>query len=130
MARQLDRVLHHLCQVTLRHGGPTDAELMRHYLDERDGAAFAALMRRHGPMVLGVCRRLLGHAHDAEDAFQATFLVLARKAASVVPRESVGNWLYGVAYHTALKAQAAAARRRAKEKQVTVMPEPQVVQED
>src|SRR5207237_10185726 len=65
----------------------------------------------------GVCRRILHNAHDAEDAFQATFLVLVKKAASLLPRATVGNWLYGVAYHTALKARAAEAKRRAKETQ-------------
>src|SRR5262249_49915225 len=78
---------------------------------------FAALLRRHGPMVWGVCRRLLPCTHDAEDAFQATFLVLVRKADSVVPRGRVGNWLYGVAYRTALEARSAASRRRARELQ-------------
>jgi RNA polymerase sigma factor (sigma-70 family) len=75
-------------------------------------------------MVWGVCRRLLANHHDAEDAFQATFLVLVRKAASIVPREMVGNWLYGVANQTALKARALAAKRRTREKQVVAMPEP------
>jgi RNA polymerase sigma factor (sigma-70 family) len=80
-------------------------------------------------MVWGVCRRLLGH-HDAEDAFQATFLVLVRKAASVVPRELVGNFLYGVAHQTTLQARRTAARRRAREVQVTVMPDTEAVQQD
>jgi RNA polymerase sigma factor (sigma-70 family) len=77
-------------------------------------------------MVLGVCRRVLTNAEDAEDAFQATFLVLVRKGASVRPREMVGNWLYGVAYRTALEARGAIARRRAIEKQVQAMPHPAI----
>src|SRR5262249_46858507 len=95
----------------------------------REESAFAALLRRHGPMVWGVCRRLLPY-HEAEDAFQATFLVLVKKAASVKPRELVGNWLYGVAHQTALKARATAARRRGREKQVAAMPEPEAAQRD
>src|SRR5262245_40769793 len=94
-------------------GGMTDGQLLECFLARREEAAFAALVRRHGPMVLGVCRRVLHNAHDAEDAFQATFLVLVRKAASFLPRRALGNWLYGVAHHTALKARAAAVRRRA-----------------
>src|SRR5207247_1473610 len=73
---------------------------------------FEALVRRHGPMVLGICRRVLGDVHEADDAFQAAFLVLLRRAASVVPRESVGNWLYGVAFRTALEARTNRSRRR------------------
>jgi RNA polymerase sigma factor (sigma-70 family) len=102
----------------------SDGRLLDRYLAMRDDAAFAALVRRHGPMVWGVCRRILGHAHDAEDAFQAAFIILVRKAGAIKPREAVGNWLYGVACHTALKARTACTRVRAKEKQVTSMPEP------
>jgi DNA-directed RNA polymerase specialized sigma24 family protein len=109
----LGRVLDRLRRAALARdgGGRDDGELLDAFIARRDGAAFAALVRRHGPMVLGVCRRLLRHDADAEDAFQATFLVLVKKAASVVPRELVGHWLYGVAYRTALKARAVAAGR-------------------
>src|SRR5436309_1355461 len=102
--------------------GLRDSELLGRYVDRRDDAALAALVRRHGPMVWGVCRRLLGH-HDAQDAFQATFIVLASKAASVTPREMVANWLYGVARQAALQARRAVARRRAREVQVPQMPD-------
>src|SRR5262249_3458856 len=90
------RVIEHLRKVVLSDGaGIGDGELLGRFIERHDGAALAALVKRDGPMVWGVCRRLLGH-HDAEDAFQATFIVLVRKAASVMPRGMVGNWLYGV----------------------------------
>jgi RNA polymerase sigma factor (sigma-70 family) len=95
--------------------GLTDAQLLGRFVADRDESAFEALVRRHGPMVLGVCRRLAGHAHDAEDAFQVTFLVLARKAGSIDMRELLGNWLYGVACRTARKARVAGTRRRSRE---------------
>src|SRR5438046_2345131 len=88
-----------------------DSELLRRFVDERDEAAFAALVERHGPMVLRVCRRVLDHAQDAEDAWQATFLVLARRATSVRRRGSVASWLFGVAARTARKLRASRSRR-------------------
>lgn len=95
----------------------SDAHLLERFAIERDAAAFEILMQRFGPMVFGVCRRILGDVHAAEDAFQATFLVLARKAPSLSRRSLVGNWLYGVAYRTAQRARADAARRHAHERQ-------------
>jgi RNA polymerase sigma-70 factor (ECF subfamily) len=121
---QPDGVLPHLRRAQLRRDGAglPDAELLECYLASRDEAAFEALLRRHGPMVLGVCRRVLRNEADAHDAFQATFLVFVRKAASIVPRARVGNWLYGVAHKTALKAKAMNRQRRAKEMQAPVLP--------
>jgi len=96
----------------------SDGELLERYVRGREPAPFEVLVRRHGPMVLAVARRVLGNEADAEDAFQATFLVLVRKAAAIVPRGMVGNWLYGVAHTTALKARAMERNRRAREKTV------------
>jgi RNA polymerase sigma factor (sigma-70 family) len=107
----------------------TDGQLLECFVSRRDEAAVAALVRRHGPMVWGVCRRVLRDHQDAEDAFQATFLVLVRRAAAISPREMVGNWLYGVARQTALKARAAGARRQAREKQLNQGPEPEAQSE-
>jgi RNA polymerase sigma factor (sigma-70 family) len=103
--------------------GRSDAQLLADFLRDRDPAAVAAIVRRHGPMVWGVCRRALGH-HDAEDAFQATFLVLARRAETIRPGGLLGNWLYGVARRTALKAKALADKRRTREATVDDLPEP------
>src|SRR5215467_14829699 len=126
---QTSKVIRHLRKAVLLQDGAglTDGQLLGCFIERRDEAAFAALVKRHGPMVWGVCRRLLGH-HDAEDAFQATFIVLVRKAASVRPREMVGNWLYGVARQAALQARSA-ARRRAREIQVTQMPDTEAPQD-
>jgi RNA polymerase sigma factor (sigma-70 family) len=130
LASPMNGVIRHLRQAVLPDGaGPGDGDLLDGFIECHDEAAFAALVRRHGPMVWGVCRRLLGR-HDAEDAFQATFLVLVRKAAAVVPRDRVGSFLYGVAHQTALHARRTAARRRAREVQVTAMPDPQAVPQD
>jgi RNA polymerase sigma factor (sigma-70 family) len=94
----------------------TDAQLLERFATQKDAAAFEALLARHGPLVWGLCRRLLREPHDAEDAFQATFLVLARRAAAIRRPEAVGSWLYGVAYHLAHKLRARAATRRASER--------------
>jgi RNA polymerase sigma factor (sigma-70 family) len=99
----------------------TNQQLLERFTRLRDEAAFAALVRRYGPMVLGVCRRVLSHVQDAEDAFQATFLVLVRKAGTIARPELLGNWLYGVAYRIAKKAKAHAARRSTDERQAKSM---------
>jgi RNA polymerase sigma-70 factor (ECF subfamily) len=117
-------VLRHLRRVALLQArdGLSDGALLDSFISGREEAAFEVLLRRHAPMVLGVCRRVLGNVHDADDAFQATFLVLVRKAASVRPRDMVGHWLYGVAYRTALKARAMNAKRRAQEQRAAELP--------
>src|SRR5262245_17671571 len=99
-----------------------DGRLLRRFLTHRDETAFAALLYRHGPMVLGVCRRVLGDSPDAEDAFQATFLVLATKAGSIQRMGSVGSWLHGVAARLARQVISSTARRRAHEREATAMP--------
>src|SRR5262249_50988975 len=102
-------------RIAARLAADTDGQLLARFLDHRDEAASAALAWRHGPMVLRTCRRVIGNAADADDAFQATFVVLLRRAHSLACRACVGNFLYGVAFHTALKAKAMAAKRRTKE---------------
>jgi RNA polymerase sigma factor (sigma-70 family) len=108
----------------------SDAQLLACFIENRDEAAFAALVRRHGPMVFGVCRRVLRNHCDAEDAFQATFLVLVRKAASLASRELLANWLYRVAYQTAAKARTMVCKRRKREMQMAEMPEPETPPQD
>ncbi|HEV3118253.1 MAG TPA: sigma-70 family RNA polymerase sigma factor, partial [Gemmataceae bacterium] len=128
MAREpLAAVIQHIHQVV---GAPdaeelTDRQLLERFTSKRDESAFATLVRRHGELVLGVSRRILKHNQDAEDVFQATFLVLARKAASVRWHESVSNWLYAVAQRLALESRTDINRRRVREReaQSTVRPE-------
>jgi RNA polymerase sigma factor (sigma-70 family) len=124
----MTKFMHRLARVALRRdtAGLSDGQLLESYVTRHDEAAFEAIVRRHADMVMGVCRRVLADRHDAEDAFQATFLVLVRKASSIAVPRLLANWLYGVAYNVALKARAAAARRRAREKQLAEMPEPEV----
>jgi RNA polymerase sigma factor (sigma-70 family) len=128
MPAQVHEVIPHLRRMVLRDGESDlpDGELLGRFIDHRDEAAFAALVRRHGPMVWAVCRRTLCTLHDAEDAFQATFLVLVRRAGSVRQRELVGHWLYGVARQTARKAQATARRRQQREIQGMAPPDVQL----
>jgi RNA polymerase sigma factor (sigma-70 family) len=99
----------------------SDGQLLDWFVHQREEAAFAALVRRHGPMVLSVCRRVLRHSQDAEDAFQATFLVLAEKAPRLRQPELLANWLYGVAYRTALHARQRASRRSEREREAATL---------
>jgi RNA polymerase sigma factor (sigma-70 family) len=125
VAKLLHRIvqLHNDCSVS-------DGKLVEAFVARNDEAAFEALVRRHGPMVMGVCRRVLRNPVDAEDACQATFLVLVRRAGAIVPPEMVGNWLHGVAYRCALKLKTTDNKRQARQKQVADMPEPMAPQEN
>jgi RNA polymerase sigma factor (sigma-70 family) len=122
-ASPLSKVVQHLRKIAFLQESVrlSDKQLLQCFLEDREEAAFEALVRRHGPMVLGVCRRVLHNRYDAEDAFQATFLVLLRKAASIRKRELLENWLYGVAHRTAMQARRANARRRAYERRAPDM---------
>jgi RNA polymerase sigma factor (sigma-70 family) len=118
-------VLRHIHQLAGVDGAGelTDAQLLERFAGRHEESAFAALVQRHGPMVLGVCRRVLNNAHDAEDAFQATFLILVRKAGSISNPEALGCWLHEVALRTALRARANLAARRQRERRVPTMPQ-------
>jgi RNA polymerase sigma factor (sigma-70 family) len=128
----MNKVIQQIHRIALLQaaGERTDGQLLESFVSHREAAALEALVRRHAPMVWGVCGRILHNHHDTEDAFQATFLVLVRKASTVRPREMVGNWLYGVARQTALKARATRAKRQTRERQVTDMPESAVKERD
>jgi RNA polymerase sigma factor (sigma-70 family) len=129
--KTLNRVIHDIRQTAFGQegAGVADSELLECYVSQRDEGAFELLVRRHGPMVLGVCRRILHNEADAEDAFQATFLVLVRKAASIRPRGMVSNWLFGVARKTALKARIMSHKRRTREKEGATVSAPQASEE-
>src|SRR5438552_461313 len=121
MANQpLNGVLQHLRKVAAVHTDRelSDSELLNRFLAARDESAFTVLIERHGPMVLGVCKRCLPNFHDAEDACQATFLVLARKAASVRKKTSLISWLHGVACRVAANLKRNHARRKSREERV------------
>ena len=122
---QLARVIHDLRTSALLRddAGLSDEQLLNDYLVQREEVFLAALIRKHSRMVWGVCRRVLSNHHDAEDAFQATFLVLVRKAPCIASPHLLANWLYGVAHQTAIKARATAAKRRTREMQPVQMPE-------
>jgi RNA polymerase sigma factor (sigma-70 family) len=121
--RQVESVLHHVRQVLVQHGArqQSDRELLQQFALRRDEQAFAELVRRHGLMVLAVCRRVLHDVHDAEDAFQAVFLILARKAKARGWRESVANWLYLVAYRLAMRLRKDRQRDRREMPQIQAM---------
>ena len=108
--------------------GLGDGQLLARYAANRDEAAFEALVARHGPMVLATCRAVLRHEHDVEDAFQATFLVLARKARSVRAGDALGGWLHRVAYRAAVQAGAESRRRRRREVEASAMTIPAVTE--
>src|SRR5215468_8855333 len=108
-------LLQHLHRLSSDPDEVSDAALLDRFLRGGDESAFATLVCRHGPMVLGLCRRLLGNGHDADDAFQDTFLTLARSAPAVRHPEALACWLHGVALRLARKARTAAERRRRRE---------------
>jgi RNA polymerase sigma factor (sigma-70 family) len=120
----------HNSNATDVEGMTTDGQLLESFAERRDEVAFAKLMEIHGPMVHGVCSRILGNHHDAEDACQASFLVLAHKARSIASRASIASWLYGVARRTALKAKCARAKRQRMESQVITNTQPNSLPRD
>jgi RNA polymerase sigma factor (sigma-70 family) len=123
--KQKQRQLNPTGLLSLATEGQSDRQLLDRFVHHNDEVAFEALVQRYGPMILGLCRRILHDAHDADDAFQATFLVLVRKAGRISNPDLLGNWLYGVAYRVAVKARSNAARRIVNERQAASMPKPE-----
>jgi len=119
---RLDPVLRHVRALVSSEGmkGRSDGDLVRHFVSSRDESAFAELMHRYGPMVQSVCRRVLGHEQDTEDAFQATFLVLARRGASIRKSQAVAGWIYRVDHRIATKAGKEMSRRRLRQEHAPV----------
>src|SRR5207249_5741600 len=129
---QFDSVLRHIYRMIGKPQatGQTDRHLLEQFAHRHDESAFATLVERHASLVYGVCWRVLRHRQDAEDAFQASFLVLARKAGSVSWRDSIGSWLYQVAYRIAAEIKVKTARRRTHERQVQEMQNEQTIDQD
>src|SRR5262245_60314303 len=125
-AMGLNEVLDHLRRSLPPPADLTDSHLLERFLANRDETAFAALVHRHGRLVLGVCRRVLGNVHDCDDVFHAVFFYLAMRAKSVIKREALGSWLYTVAYRTALEARAVKKRRQKREVHMADLPHPEV----
>src|SRR5262249_41978861 len=117
MAASAGAILRHIQRLAATHPEQSDGHLLQRFAEQREEAAFSALLHRHGRLVWARCRHILHHEHDAEDAFQATFLVLARRATSIRKRASVASWLHGVAYRIAVKAKKLMAKRRQRERQ-------------
>src|SRR5262245_56465340 len=122
--RQANVVLHGLCKLVEAQAAQlSDGQLLQRFAVGRDESAFAVLLQRYSRLVYGVCRNILRNDHDAEDAFQASFLVLARRAGAIRSDQAIGSWLYRVAYRVAIKARNASERRRRQEFQAARAPE-------
>jgi len=126
----MSSVVSQLCRTVRPEASLSDEQLLQDFISRKDPAAFECLVWRHGPAVLGACRRILGNEADADDAFQATFLVFLRKAKTLRPRLAIGAWLYGVACNVARKERENAARRRAKESAAAQRPVPELPDPD
>jgi len=130
LADHTNRLIESLARSIVCDGAnQSDGQLLDSFVRHKDGDALTSLVRRHARMVWGVCQRMLNKHHDAEDAFQAVFLVLVLKASTLPDKEKVGNWLYGVAHQTAVRMRARAAKQGVRERQMAVPPEPASAQQ-